>query len=109
MGLAMAPFAAALAPLLGVPATLIGGAGLLLLPLAAFIGWLSSRAVPPRALVLVVILGNLAWSVESMIVLARHAGQVTALGGAFVAAQAAAVLGFAILEYIGLRRPKSTA
>jgi hypothetical protein len=65
--------------------------------------------VPPRALVLVVILGNLAWSVESVIVLARHAGQVTALGGAFVAAQAAAVLGFATLEYIGLRRPKSAA
>jgi hypothetical protein len=109
MGLVLAPFAAALAPLLGLPEALVGGAGLLLLPLAAFIGWLAARPVPPRALVLVVILGNLAWSVESAIVLAQQAGQATALGAAFVAAQAAAVLGFSALEYVELRRLNSVA
>lgn len=109
MGLALTPFAAVLAPMLGLPERLVGGAGMLLLPLAAFIGWLASRPVPPRLLVLVVIFGNVAWSVESAIVLAQHAGQVTALGGAFVAAQAAAVLGFAGLEYVGLRRVAAAA
>jgi hypothetical protein len=109
MGLVMAPFATGLAPLLGLPAGLVQGAGLLLLPLAAFIGWLATRSVPPRALVWVVILGNVAWSVESAILLAQYAEEVTALGTAFVAAQAAAVLALSALEYIGLRRVRATA
>jgi hypothetical protein len=109
MGLVMAPFAAALSPPLGLPEGLVAGAGLMLLPLAGFIGWLASRDVPPRALVLVVILGNVGWSVESAILLARQAGGVTTLGAAFVAGQAAAVLGFAALEYIGLRRLQAAA
>ena len=49
MGLLMGLGAAALAPLFGLPEPLVRIAGLALLPLAAFIGWLASRPAPPRA------------------------------------------------------------
>ncbi len=107
MGLLTGLGAASLAPLFGLPEPLVRIAGLALLPLAAFIGWLASRPHPPRALVWVVILGNLAWTAESFVTLGQY--QVTALGTAFVSAQAAAVLGLAVLEYVGLRRAAATA
>jgi hypothetical protein len=102
MGLLMGLGAASLAPLFGLPEPLVRIAGLALLPLAAFIGWLATRPNPPRAFVWVVILGNLFWTVESFITLAQS--QATALGTAFVSAQAVAVLGLAMLEYVGLRK-----
>jgi hypothetical protein len=105
MGLLMTFGAASLAPLFGLPETLVHGAGLLLLPLALFIGWLASRPAPPPALVWVVILGNLGWTAESFILLGQH--RPTALGTAFVAGQAATVLGLAALEYAGLRKARA--
>ena len=102
MGLLMGLGAATLAPLFGLPEPLARIAGLALLPLAAFIGWLATRPSPPRALVWVVILGNVLWTAESFITLSQS--QPTALGTAFVSAQAVAVLGLAMLEYVGLRR-----
>jgi hypothetical protein len=105
MGLLMAFGAVSLAPLFGLPEPLVRTAGLLLLPLAAFILWLASRPAPPPALVWVVILGNAGWTAESVVVLGQH--QPTALGTAFVAAQAAAVLGLAALEYLGLRKARA--
>jgi hypothetical protein len=102
LGLLMGLGAAGLAPLFGLPEQLVRFAGLALLPLAAFIGWLASRPSPPRALVWVVIVGNVAWTAESFVTLGQL--QATALGTAFVSAQALAVLGLATLEYIGIRK-----
>ena len=102
LGLVMALGAAALAPLFGLPESLLRFAGLALLPLAAFISWLASRPNPPRALVWVVIVGNVGWTAESFLTLAL--GLATALGTAFVSAQAVAVLGLALLEYAGIRK-----
>ena len=107
MGLAMGLGAEALAPLFGLPEPLLRLAGLALLPLAAFIGWLASRPAPPRALVWLVVIGNLGWTAESFATIAQQ--QPTALGTAFVAAQALAVLGLAGLEYLGLRKMHATA
>lgn len=107
MGLLMAFGAASLAPLFGLPEPLLRGAGLALLPLAVFIFWLATRPAPPRALVWLVIVGNVGWTAESFVVLGQH--QPTALGSAFVAAQAAAVLGLAALEYVGLRKARAAA
>jgi len=109
MGLLMGFGAAALAPLFGLPEPLVRIAGLVLLPLAAFIGWLASRSAPPRPLVWMVILGNLGWTAESFATLAQQQGSVTALGAAFVSAQALAVLGLAMLEYVGLRKARVAA
>lgn len=107
IGLIMGLGAAALAPLFGLPEPLVRIAGLVLLPLAAFIGWLASRPAPPRPLVWVVILGNLAWTAESFILIGQQAA-ITALGTAFVSAQALAVLGLAALEYVGLKKARVT-
>jgi len=107
MGLLMGLGAAALAPLFGLPEPLVRTAGLILLPLAAFIGWLASRPAPPRALVWLVIVGNLGWTAESFVTLAQ--AEATPLGTAFVSAQALAVLGLASLEYVGLRKTRATA
>src|SRR3546814_16351123 len=63
MGVLLAAAAAPLAPLFGLPEGLVRGAGLLLLPLAAFIGGLASRPSPPPLLVWVVIVGNLGWEI----------------------------------------------
>lgn len=104
MGLVMGLGAAPLAPLLGLPEPLVRTAGLLLLPLAAFIAWLATRPSPPRALVWIVILGNVGWTAESFALIGQSQPAITTLGIAFVSAQALAVLGLAALEYGGLRR-----
>lgn len=108
LGPAMGLGAGMLAPLFGLPEALVRGAGLALLPLALFIGWLASRAAPPVALVWLVIVGNLGWTVESFITIAQ-ADAITPLGTAFVAAQALAVLGLAAMEYAGVRRSRIAA
>jgi hypothetical protein len=109
LGLLLALDSAALSPLFGLGERLLFGAGMLLLPLAAFIGWLASRPVPPSLLVWLVIVGNLAWTAESFLLIAMESGRITALGTAFVAGQAAAVLVVALLEYAGLRRIRAAA
>lgn len=109
LGLSLALGAGPLSGLLGLGERLLFGAGLLLLPLAAFIAWLASRPVPPSALVWILIVGNAAWTAESFLLISMEAGRITALGTAFVAAQAVAVLGITALEYAGLRRMRATA
>jgi hypothetical protein len=108
IGLLLSVGAGPLSGLLGLGEKLLFGAGLLLLPLAAFIAWLASRPAPPSALVWMLIVGNLAWTAESFLLISMEAGRITALGTAFVAAQAAAVLGITALEYAGLRRMRAT-
>jgi len=107
MGALMALGAPVLAPLFGLPEGLVRWAGLALLPLGAFIGWLAARPVPPRVLVWVVIIGNLGWTAESFATLAQQ--DATPLGTAFVTAQALTVLGLAALEYLGLRKAAAAA
>lgn len=108
LGVLLTTAAAPLAPLFGLPEELLRGAGLLLLPLAAFLAWLASRPVPASPLVWLVIVGNLGWTAESLVILAQQSERVTTLGGLFVAAQALAVLLLAGLEYAGLRRMRPT-
>ena len=107
LGLLLCLDGAALSPLLGLGERLLFGAGLLLLPLAAFIGWLASRPAPPSRLVWLVIAGNFAWTAESFLLIETEAARITPLGTAFVAAQAVAVLVVALLEYAGLRQMRA--
>lgn len=109
LGLLLCLDGAALSPLFGLGERLLLGAGLLLLPLAAFIGWLASRPAPPSLLVWLVIVGNVAWTAESFLLVATESGRITTLGATFVAGQAAAVLVVALLEYAGLRRMRAGA
>ncbi|WP_460450220.1 hypothetical protein [Alsobacter sp. SYSU BS001988] len=104
MGVLLAAAASPLSGFLSLPMTLLRDAGLLLAPFAAVVGWLASRPEPSRPAVWAVIGLNLAWSAESLLMLATGWVAPNALGTAFVIAQALFVLGLAEAEYVGLRR-----
>ena len=108
MGIGLALGAGTLAGPFGLPTGLVAGAGLALIPIGLFILWLGTRSTAPAALVYVVIVGNLGWTVESLVVAFGQQG-ITALGTAFVAVQAAAVLGLALLEYVGVKGARAAA
>ena len=93
-----------LAPWLDLPEALLRETGLFLIAYATLVGWLGTRQSMPKALVVIVIAGNAAWTVASIVLLFSGAVTPNPLGEAFVAIQAVAVGAFAELQYIGLRR-----
>jgi hypothetical protein len=96
--------AGTLAPLLSLPEALLLETGLFLIAYAALVGWLGTRPAMPKALVLIVILGNAAWTLASIALLFSGAVTPNLLGELFVAAQAIVVGALAELQYIGLRK-----
>jgi hypothetical protein len=96
--------AGALAPMLNLPEALLRETGLFLIAYAALVGWLGTRQSMPKALVLIVIAGNAAWTVGSIALLFSGAVTPNLLGEAVVAIQAIATGAFAELQYIGLRK-----
>jgi hypothetical protein len=101
--------AAMLAPLMNLPVPLLRETGLFLIAYAALVGWLGMRATVPRALVVIVIAGNAAWTVASIALLFSGAVAPNLLGEAAIAAQAIVVGALAELQYVGLRRSGETA
>ena len=99
--------AGALAPWFNLPETLLRETGLFLIAYALLLGWLGTRQSMPKALVMIVIAGNAAWTLASIALLFSDAVTPNLLGELFVAAQAIAVGAFAELQYIGLRRSGS--
>lgn len=106
-GALMALGAGLLTGMLGLPEMLLREAGIFLLPYAAFVGWLGTRARLPETIVWVVIVGNALWTAASIILFVWTAP--TALGYAFVLGQAVVVAIFAELQYMGLKRPVEAA
>ena len=94
-----------LAPLLGLPAALLFYSGVSLFPIAAFMLWIALRGEILRPGVWLVIAGNAGWVLGSAAILLALAP--TALGYAFVIAQALVVAALAELEYTGLRKAAS--
>jgi hypothetical protein len=80
-----------------LPPALLFGAGVLLVPVAAFIAVVAAR--PHRALVGAVIAGNLAWVAASFVLLLGGFVAPNAVGVAFVLAQALAVLALSAFEH----------
>jgi hypothetical protein len=109
MGLATIVFAELFADLLQLPLELISEAGIVLLPFAAFVGFVASRREPARIAVWTIIALNVVWVVDSIVLLFTGWVAPNALGYAFVIAQAAAVLAFADFEYMGLKRSAAVA
>ena len=109
MGLAMIAFAGLFADLLQLPLDLISEAGIVLLPFAAFVGFVASRREPARLAVWTIIALNVVWVVDSIVLLFTGWVAPNALGHAFVIAQAAVVLVFADFEYMGLKRSTAVA
>ena len=90
--------------LLGLPEPLLRYAGLSLIPFVAIVGYLASRENPSRAAVWGVVAYNVLWAIDSVLLLVSGYVAPTALGYAFVIAQASAVAVFAQLQYVGLKR-----
>jgi hypothetical protein len=103
-GLAMLPFAAPLAELLHLPAPLLTGAALFMLGYAAVLGWLRGRATLPRWAAWTIIVGNAMWALDCAALAFVGGLDPSTLGVAFLLTQAVVVLGFAELQYFGLRR-----
>jgi len=103
-GIAMIMFAELLASLLQLPVDLISEAGIVLLPFAAFVGFVASRSEPSRFAVWAIIAINIVWAVDSIVLLFTGWVAPNALGYAVVIAQAAGVLVLADLEYMGVKR-----
>jgi hypothetical protein len=91
---------------LGLPAALMRGAGLVLVPYVAFVGCLATRETLTPAAVWTVIAANVLWAAVSGALLLSGWIAPTALGYAFVIAQAAVVAAFGELQYVGMRRPE---
>jgi len=91
MGAALVAASAPVGELTGIPAPLLYWAGVLLLPVAAFMAWVSRSANPPAWAVNLVILGNGAWVAASLFL--PVAGMITPnlFGWVFLVGQAAAV------------------
>ncbi len=94
MGSPLVAFAGPLAPLLGLPETLLFWGGLALFPVAATM--LAAAATLARPLVLLVVWGNVAWAAACAALMASL--PVTGLGVLFLLVQIAFVLTMAYLE-----------
>lgn len=103
-GLLMLLAASPLSGLLGLPEGLLRAAGTLLLPYAAFIGFLGTREQLQRPVVWAVVIVNGLWTADSLLLLASGWVTPTSAGYAFVIAQALVVLMYAEFQYVGLRR-----
>lgn len=104
MGLGLILLASPLAALLELPVSLLGNAGLVLVPFAVFVGWLATRRQPAPWAVWTVIAINVLWVAESILVLFADGVAPNAIGYGFIIGQAVVVGIFAELQLLGLRR-----
>lgn len=102
MGIALALAAPALSSVLALPHGLLFYAGLLLLPIAAFMAFLAWQANPWSAGVWLVVLGNAAWVLASIGVLI--VASPNGLGIGFLVIQAGVVALLALAEFNTLAR-----
>jgi hypothetical protein len=93
-----------LASLLNLPDALLRETGLFLIAYTALVGWLGTRTSIPKALVMLVVAGNAAWTLASIALLFSGAVTPNLLGTIAIVAQAIATGVFAELQYVGLRR-----
>ena len=108
-GLMMLIGAGPLSEIFGLPEMLLRIAGLVLLPYAAFIGWLGLREQIQKPIAWAVVLGNALWVVDSLLLLVSGWVSPTSAGYAFVIAQALVVLMYAEFQIVGLRRSGAVA
>ena len=98
-----------LAWLLELPAGLLLGAGLVLLPYVLFVIYAATRPAIPRGAVWTIVVANALWAIASVLLLLSGWVAPNALGVAFVLVQAGVVALLGQLQYMGLRRPLATA
>ena len=94
----------ALTSLLGLPQPLLAYSGEFLIAYAIFVAWLSTRQPIPRALVGLLVVGNLGWALACGALLLLTPLAPTALGTSYVLVQAITVVVLAELQFFALRR-----
>ena len=92
------------ANLFNLPEALLRETGLFLIAYTALVGWLASRTTVLRPLVLLVVVGNAAWTVGSIALLFSGTVSPNLAGELMVVAQAIATGVFAELQYVGMRK-----
>jgi hypothetical protein len=108
-GLLLIAGAGLLEGLLGLSVALLRGAGLVLVPYVAFVIFTGTRAAIPQPAVWTIIAANALWAAASVLLLVSGWVAPSALGYAFVIAQAAVVALLGELQYVGIRRPVAAA
>lgn len=109
MGVGLAVAAAALDGVLGIPTGWLVALGVVLIGVAAGLGWLATRRIIRADAGRAVIAGNLVWVAASVVTVVAGFWPLTVAGTVVVLAQAAAVLALVDLEYLGLRRQAAAA
>lgn len=94
-------------PEVGMPTGWQIGLGLFCVVYGVGVFALGTRTAPDRRIVLLIIIGNLVWGVDSILTAELKWFPLTDAGVALVLAQGLAVLGFAVLQFIGLRSAAS--
>lgn len=96
-------------PEVGMPTGWQIGLGLFCVVYGVGVFALGMRDVPDRRIVLLVIVGNVVWALDSILTAELGWFPLTGTGVALVLAQGLAVLGFAVLQFVGLRRAGSAS
>ena len=102
--IAMTFGAPALSEVLRLPVMLLVAAGLVLVPYAVLVAYLATRERLRSSVLWTLIACNVLWAFECMLVAFAGWFAPSALGSAFLVAQAVVVVAFAELQYVGLRR-----
>lgn len=105
----MAAGAPIVAPLTGLPPTLLIGAGLALAPWVVLLVYIVRQPGVSRLVMIDVIAVNALWAAVSVGLLVSGMIAPNALGAAFVLAQALVVAVFAELQFVGMRRAQTAA
>ncbi|SFR12513.1 hypothetical protein SAMN04488564_103820 [Lentzea waywayandensis] len=96
-------------PEVGMPVGWQIGLGTFCVVYGVGVFFLGTRATPDRRIVLLVIIGNLVWGLDSILTAELAWFPLTDSGVALVLAQGLAVIGFAVLQYVGLKRAGSAS
>ena len=96
-------------PEIGLPTGWLIGVGVFLVVYGAGVFSLGMRPVPDRRMVLLIIIGNTVWGIDSILTAELKWFPLTDVGVGLVLTQALAVFAFAALQFIGLRRAGSVS
>jgi hypothetical protein len=99
MGLLLLLGASVLAQPFGLPVQLLRWTGVILIPFAASLAWVATRASVPAEIVRAIVSVNVLWAVGTPPLVLTSWVNPTPLGELFVLAQAVVVAGFAYLEH----------
>ncbi|MFS8103177.1 hypothetical protein LFM09_39220 [Lentzea alba] len=105
----MGVLALALRPEIGLPMPWLVGVGIFFVAYGVGVFSLGMRSVPDRRMVLLVIIGNTVWGVDSVLTAELKWFPLTDAGVGLVLMQALAVFVFAALQFAGLRRAGSVS